>query len=231
VTAVLAWKQRIPDDAPDRPVAGELAHAINGPLAALIGNLELWAEGAGQDEPRAARALRLAYRIREIVERTLQLHRCARLERRAERIEPILCDLQLELEQRASRSGVALRLAIDPVLPRVEVDRPLLSVALLGLAENALDAMPGGGELLVRAEYAAGGDAIAITLSDSGPGIPRELRERVLEPFFSTRRSGTGLGMSIAVEVVRAHGGSVLLGDRPGGGAEVRVELPRRSRG
>jgi signal transduction histidine kinase len=227
----------MPDDAPDRSpdrsaapaLSGGLAHAINGPLAALIGNLELWLDG-DERGVRIARALRLAYRIRDIVERTLQLHRSGRLACRAERIEPILRDLKLELEQRARRAGVALQLAIDPALPRVELDRPLIDVALLALAENALDAMPGGGELCVRAEYCGGGDAIAITLSDTGPGIPSQLRERVLEPFFSTRHSGTGLGMAIAVEVVGAHGGTIALGERPGGGASVRVELPRRRR-
>lgn len=239
LTAVLAGQHRTPKHAaPDRtpdgpcaaPLAGNLAHAINGPLAALIGNLELLLDAAPGEGPRMARALRLAYRIREIVERTLQLHRCGRLERQPEWIEQILGDVQIELEQRACKAGVALRLSVDPALPRLEVDRPLVAVALLGLAENALDAMPRGGELILRAEYARGGDAIAISLIDSGPGIPLELRERVFEPFFSTKNSGTGLGMSIAGEVARAHGGRIEVGDRPGGGAAVRLELPRRAR-
>jgi signal transduction histidine kinase len=239
LTAVLAGQFRMqqhaaPDRTPDGPcappLAGSLAHAINGPLAALIGNLELLLETGSDQEGRMPRALRLAYRIREVVERTLQLHRCGRIERRPERIEQILGDVQIELEQRACRAGVALRLSVDPALPRLEVDRPLIAVALMGLAENALDAMPGGGELVLRAEYARGGDAIAISLIDSGPGIPHELRERVFEPFFSTKSGGTGLGMSIAGEVARAHGGRIEVGDRPGGGAAVRLELPRRGR-
>src|SRR5262245_21613913 len=164
-----------------------MAHAINGPLAALIGNLELLI-GSLADDLHATRALRLAYRIREVVERTLQLHRCGRVERRAERVEQILGDVLIELEQRACKAGVALRLAVDPALPRLEVDRPLVAVALVGLAENALEAMPAGGELTLRAEYARGGDAIAVTLADTGPGIPAELRERIFEPFFTTKR-------------------------------------------
>jgi signal transduction histidine kinase len=218
-----------------------MAHAINGPLAALIGNLELLVGNRGPGErtegghaphgpDRAARALRLAYRIREIVERTLQLQRCGRLQSRPERVEPILCDVQLELEQRASACGVRLALEVDPALPRIEVDRTLVVAALAGLAENALDAMPRGGVLTLRAEY-AGEDAIAITASDTGPGIPCELRERVFEPFFSTRGGGTGLGLSIAREVVRAHGGRIEIGERPGGGARVRIELPRHACG
>jgi signal transduction histidine kinase len=214
---------------PSAPLAGSMAHAINGPLAALIGNLELLNDAARPAELHAARALRLAYRIREVVERTLQLHRCGRIERRPERIEQILGDVRLELEQRACAAGVALHLAVDPALPRVEVDRPLLAVALVGLAENSLEAMGSGGELTLRAEYAAGGDAIVISVADSGPGIAPELHERIFEPFFSTKSGGTGLGMPIAREVARAHGGSIELAERPGGGALVRLELPRRA--
>jgi signal transduction histidine kinase len=216
-----------PDAPAAPPLAGSMAHAINGPLAALIGNLELMMTSASSDL-HAARALRLAYRIREVVERTLQLHRCGRIERRPERVEQILGDVRLELEQRASAAGIALRLAVDPALPRLEVDRPLVAVALVGLAENALEAMPRGGELTLRAEYTEGGDAIAVTLADTGPGIPEELRERIFEPFFSTKSGGTGLGMPIAREVACAHGGRLEIGDRPGGGAEIRLVLPRR---
>ena len=239
MTAVLAAQQqmqhesapdRSPDGPPALPLAGSMAHAINGPLAALIGNLELLLEAASDDDPRAVRALRLAYRIREVVERTLQLHRCGRIERRAERVEQILGDVRIELEQRACAAGITLELAVDPALPRVEVDRPLIAVALVGLAENALEAMSAGGELTLRAEYAGGSDAIAVILADTGPGIPIELRERIFEPFFSTKNGGSGLGMSIAREVVRAHGGRIEISDRPGGGAAVRLELPRRAR-
>jgi signal transduction histidine kinase len=237
VTAVLALQQRMPSNAPgDRadasaapPLAGSMAHAINGPLAALIGNLELLLDTPRGQDLHAARALRLAYRIREVVERTLQLHRCGRIERRPERIEQILGDVRLELEQRACAAGVELKVEADPALPRVDVDRPLVAVALVGLAENALEAMPGGGELTLRAEYVGGGEAIAITLADTGPGIPVELRERIFEPFFSTKGGGTGLGMPIAREVARAHGGRIEIGDRPGGGARIRFELPRHA--
>src|SRR5262245_7644823 len=204
------------------PLAGSMAHAINGPLAALIGNLELRMDDPLARDRHATRALRLAYRIREVVERTLQLHRCGRIERRPERVEQILGDVHIELEQRARAADVTLRLAIDPALPRLEVDRPLVAVALSGLAENALEAMSGGGELTLRAEYASGGDAIAITLADTGPGIPEELRERICEPFFTTKSGGTGLGLSIAREVARAHGGRLEIGNGPSGGAAIR---------
>jgi signal transduction histidine kinase len=238
VTAVLALQQRMHASAPGEesdapaapPLAGSMAHAINGPLAALIGNLELLLDAPRDHDTHAARALRLAYRIREVVERTLQLHRCGRVERRPERIEQILGDVRVELEQRACAARVNLRVEADPALPRLDVDRPLVAVALVGLAENALEAMTGGGELTLRAEYAGGGDAIAVTLTDTGPGIPVELRERIFEPFFSTKSGGTGLGVPIAREVARAHGGRIEIGDRPGGGACIRFELPRNAR-
>jgi two-component system sensor kinase FixL len=66
-------------------------------------------------------------------------------------------------------------------------------------------------------------------VADRGPGVPPEVRGRIFEPFVTTKRTGTGLGLSIARRVVEAHGGSLAVADRPGGGALFRVTLPRTS--
>jgi len=77
------------------------------------------------------------------------------------------------------------------------------------------------------------GEGLRITVSDRGPGIPEEARERVLAPFYRLEASrsrdtgGTGLGLAVARSIVRRHGGDITLGDRPGGGLVVSVSLPR----
>jgi signal transduction histidine kinase len=109
-------------------------------------------------------------------------------------------------------------------LPLVHADPDLLSQVLLGLLSNATAATPPGGRLQLEATAAA--DTVEIAVSDSGPGIPEDLRARVFEPFFTTRARGTGLGLAVARQIVEAHGGRIDVGDSALGGARFRVRLP-----
>ncbi len=103
----------------------------------------------------------------------------------------------------------------------------------LNLVLNAVDAMPDGGDLVVaRHEEVTLGDgrpAVSVAVSDSGPGIPAELRDRVREPFFTTKPEGkgTGLGLSVCDGLVRSHGGELRVGTGPAGGTRMLVCLPR----
>jgi two-component system NtrC family sensor kinase len=101
-----------------------------------------------------------------------------------------------------------------------------LNQALLNLISNAIDAIEGSGSVIVAT--GAEGDAYVITVSDTGQGIPDALRERVLEPFFTTKPvgQGTGLGLSITYSIVRKHGGTLDLAPREGGGTAASIRLP-----
>jgi signal transduction histidine kinase len=89
---------------------------------------------------------------------------------------------------------------------------------------NALDAMPGGGELTVHAQAVKNG--VAIIFEDNGPGIPEDRRENIFEPFFSTKEGGTGLGLTVSYNIVTAHGGTLDLIPGRGSGACFRLFLP-----
>jgi two-component system NtrC family sensor kinase len=106
----------------------------------------------------------------------------------------------------------------------------LLNQALLNLVSNAIDAIEGPGTVAVAT--GAEGDVYTITVSDTGQGIPDALRERVLEPFFTTKPvgQGTGLGLSITYSIVRKHGGTLELSHRDGGGTVAAIRLPMTSR-
>lgn len=107
-------------------------------------------------------------------------------------------------------------------------DREMLRRALLNLVLNALDVMPGGGELCVTAFRAAEG--IEIEVADSGPGIPDEAFDHLFEPFFTTKSSGTGLGLAIVERITAAHGGRILPLNCPEGGAAFTLVIPSSSR-
>ena len=118
---------------------------------------------------------------------------------------------------------------VSPDLPHVMVDKAVMVRALVNLIENALQAMPTGGRLVVGASVVRGsrGDArVAILVTDSGVGIPEHLLPRLFEPYFSTKSGGTGLGLGLARRTVEEHGGTIEIRSRPGRGTVVTLTLP-----
>jgi signal transduction histidine kinase len=120
--------------------------------------------------------------------------------------------------------AVTLEWSLAPDLPLAAADARQIEQAIGNLALNALQAMPEGGRLRVVTRRE--GERLAITLHDTGAGIPEALRERVFEPFFSTKASGTGLGLPLVREIALAHGGDLTLHCPPEGGACFTLTLP-----
>ena len=107
----------------------------------------------------------------------------------------------------------------------VSADYGMLRRAVLNLALNAIDAMPDGGELNISA--CAGRHGCEIEVCDTGPGLTDEARRRAFEPFFTTKSNGTGLGLAIVYRIAEVHGGEILAGNCPEGGAVFTLRLPR----
>lgn len=128
-----------------------------------------------------------------------------------------------EAEPGASRDH-PVRLEIDTDIPRVLGHHDPLERAVLNLIVNAREASEDGQPIVVRAAR-EGGDLL-LAVDDRGEGVPAELRDRIWEADFTTRRRGTGLGLAIVRQTVEAHGGSVGVLDRPEGGASFRIHLP-----
>jgi len=121
--------------------------------------------------------------------------------------------------------GHELRLMLRENLPEIPLDIGLIDQALTNVLENAARFTPPGRQIRVGAARWQHG--VQIRIADRGPGIPREERERVFEPFVRGEGStGTGLGLAIARAIVDAHGGTIQVADEPGGGAAIVIELP-----
>lgn len=125
------------------------------------------------------------------------------------------------------RWNIACQVEVDAF----EGDDVKLRQALRNLVENAKTAQPEGGSILVRVARVAAERAIVIEVQDDGPGVPHELRARVLEPFYTSRAEGTGLGLALTHTIAELHGGSVHIDDAeaPLGGARFRIHLPDSS--
>jgi signal transduction histidine kinase len=120
--------------------------------------------------------------------------------------------------------GIAIRSQLDDRLPFVKADPALLRQVFLNIIRNAAEACGEGGELSV-ATASAGGEVTA-AFTDDGPGIAPDMRERLFEPFASTKPSGMGVGLAISRRIVEAHGGRLEVEDASPRGARVRVVLP-----
>ena len=104
------------------------------------------------------------------------------------------------------------------------LDREVFRGALLNLVLNAEQAMPGGGQLVVRTS--AIGEGVALDMIDTGCGMNEQTREHIFDAFFSTKRGGSGLGLPTARKIIEAHGGQIRVQSEPGRGTQFTIKLP-----
>jgi signal transduction histidine kinase len=125
---------------------------------------------------------------------------------------------------------VTIAAAAPADLPPVLADPGQLQQVLINLVLNGLDATPVDGQVAIRARPLVTGErsGVAIAVSDTGPGIPAELRAKIFEPFFTTKPGGqgTGLGLAICRDIIKAHGGEITVESPPGAGTTFTVWLP-----
>jgi len=164
-------------------------------------------------------------RLDHILEDFLQFARPREFRPEPVEVEPLLRRVGDLLGSQAETRKVKLEVQVPGPLSRVPGEEERLRQVLINLALNALDATPAGGE--VRLSAGEDGRGIWVTVDDTGPGIPAALRDRIFEPFFTTKAQGSGLGLSIVHAIVTQHGGTLEVGEAPGGGAHFVLRLPQ----
>ena len=214
-------------------LAAGVAHEIRNPLAAMMNAASLLQEserlGAG-DMELAEILLEEARRINRIVGEVLVFARPPVLARRPVALAPLV-ESTMALARRDPRfcAGVVLRSDLPADLPPVLADPDRIRELLWNLLLNAAQAVGPGGRVELHGETRLNGvsPVVALRVEDSGRGIPEELRQRVFEPFETTKVSGTGLGLSLVRSIVLAHGGSIEITDSELGGACLSFWLPQ----
>lgn len=204
-----------------------VAHQIGTPLNLVSGHVQLLLQETADPSLRRRLSIvqeqvgRVASTVRELLERA-----GPRVDRRAVSLSSMLTRIADVMRWRLDASHVELILKAADSLPEVVADETQLELALLNLVANALDAMPGGGTLIVQADRSESG--VIISIRDSGMGIAPEVMQTLFDPWVTTKRpgQGTGLGLSIARNVVSSIGGTITVASEPGHGATFRVELP-----
>lgn len=213
-------------------LTGGLAHEIRNPLSTVQLNLQLLREDLDRPghaaDPRLVRRLdtleQEAARLQQILDDFLKLAGKHEVRRTLQPLNPILEACVAFYTDRLQRAGIQMRTGLADGLPAVSVDADRLKQALSNLVLNAETAMTGGGELMIATE--ANRDGVAIHVTDTGSGIPREDLDRIFQPYYSTRAGGTGLGLPTVKRIVTEHGGALDVHSEMGRGTRFTIHLP-----
>jgi signal transduction histidine kinase/FixJ family two-component response regulator len=225
-------------------LTGGIAHDFNNMLTVITGTIEILAEGVA-DRPDLHAIAKL---IDQAADRGAELTKHLLAFARKQPLQPQNVDINAMVIETAKllRPTLGEHIEIESTMSEsldvAHIDPSQLSTALLNLAVNARDAMPGGGKLtfetcnvVLDENYAhtnaevRPGDYIMIAVSDTGTGIPAELRDKVFEPFFTTKEvgKGTGLGLSMVYGFVKQSNGHVKIYSEEGHGTTIKLYLPR----
>lgn len=214
-------------------MASALAHELNQPLSAianyLSGARRLLQRGEGVD-PRAAEALekagQQALRAGEIIRRLRDFLGRGEGERRVQSLSKLVQEACALALVGAKEHGIRVHYSFSDAADRVLVDRVPIQQVVLNLVRNGLDAMIDGPrrELAVATSLADDGMAM-VSVSDTGPGVDETARQRLFQPFVTTKPAGMGVGLSISRTIVESHGGRIWTEPNPGGGAVFRFTV------
>jgi signal transduction histidine kinase len=191
-------------------MAAHVTHEVRNPLSSIALNLELLADELPNSSE--AQSLHVAIerevrRLSELTEQYLSLTRPHKPNLQSENVGELVGEALSFLKPDLDKAGVDLRVAVDAELPAVLLDEAQLRQVLHNLVRNARQAMPDGGELLVSVRTSA--EDVVLVVADDGVGMTPEVRERLFEPFLTTKGQGTGLGLAISRHIIEAHGGAI----------------------
>src|SRR5712672_1514852 len=223
-----------------------LAHEIRNPLGVIKGSAEMLSRKVAGSEPLVAELAGYisseVNRLNALVVRFLDFARPSKLELRPENISEIM-EHALE-SATASFPNAKVKVERDYAhgLPEIPVDRQMCEQVFINLITNAFQAMEAKGEgsdgtpertpegtlcLSIKREVSNGKPGVCVTVEDSGPGVPPELREQIFNPFFTSKKEGVGLGLSIVAKIVDDHRGTIRLDTDTAKGARFRVFFPQ----
>lgn len=209
-----------------------VAHELNNPLSVVIGQASLMIDSNMEPSivTRADKIFKAADRCARIVKSFLALARRKPPQRTPMAINDIINSSLELLGYQIRTAGVEVELKLNDKLPTVIGDSDQMTQVVTNLILNAAQAMANWEhkrKITVTTDYVPSA-GVVFTISDTGPGVPAEIRKRIFEPFFTTKGQvgGTGVGLSLCLNIVASHGGQILLEEAEGGGASFVVTLP-----
>lgn len=213
-----------------RMVSG-VAHELNNPITSILGFTEILLDEELPEEQgdKVRIVFAEAQRARQILQNLLAFLRYREPEKKPVDLNSVVETIAALRRYELSRRDIDLSTDMDPNLPTTLIDVDQIQLVLLNLLNNAAEAMPPKGQRQIRIGTRGGEDTVTFWVSDTGVGIPESIRERVFDPFYSTKpgNANTGLGLTLSKDIVEYHQGRIRLRSSSIGGTRVQVELPR----
>ena len=208
-------------------VTAIVAHEIRNPLSTIGGFARAISRQPDKKDTTQRNAriiIEEVERLEQILQSLLDFTKPSKPDLVLHNIEPIITSISNMIRQEAEAGGVELDIQVEEDLPEVHVDERQLHQVMLNLTKNALEAMPDGGRLQIGARKIA--ETVEVYVSDTGEGIPEEHLEQIFDTFFTTKRTGTGLGLSLTRKIVQEHGGELHVSSQPSEGTTLVIALP-----
>jgi len=209
-------------------VSGGVAHEVKNPLNAILLHVEVArakiANGNTEVGPEMEIISREILRLDRVVKTFLDFTRPVELNLGIVPVQELVAEILDLARPQAEGSQIRVSVSQEAEAAEVRVDRDLLKQAFLNIVVNAIEAMPAGGELGVHSS--ANEASAEIRISDTGPGIPPELRDKIFRLYFTTKKEGSGIGLAMAFRIVQLHDGTIDFTSEPGKGTTFFIRLP-----
>ena len=219
-------------------MAAVVAHEINNPLSGILTYARLlrkWIENDETDEKHrdeAKQCLELiaseSRRCGDLVKNLLTFSRTAPMNPEPTDLQAVVERMVRLVQHKLEMTGIQLQVDFAPDLPRIYCDAAQIEQVLVALVMNSIDAMPRGGNLWIRARVLPDSDQIEIQVRDDGSGIPPEILPHIFEPFLTTKESGRGVGLGLAIShsIIERHHGRIEVQSEVGRGTTFTIRLP-----
>ena len=213
-------------------LAGGLAHEIKNPLSTLNIYLQLLQEElesmTGENSKRVYMKIQVlqkeVQRLEQILNDFLRFARGQKLELKDHDMNEILDEVADFVTPEIKQKKILILKSYDADLPQCRLDSNLIKQAILNIIINAEQAMENGGELMIRTSKDK--KYIQIDITDTGPGIPKDIIDKIFQVYFSTKKTGTGLGLPTAKRIIEDHRGTISVQSEEGKGTSFSIKLP-----
>lgn len=210
-------------------LAAGMAHEIRNPLTSIRGFLQLLQRKYGRQGPEQEYfqiMLEELDRINLIIKEFLSLARPSQPQLKITDINELISEAMLLAEQEALMNEVMLEFIKSDNLPLVFLDPAQIKQVILNLISNAIQATGPKGYVQVKSFYDSEENMLVVSVQDNGPGIPPDKLLLIFEPFYTTKESGTGLGLTLSLRIVESHGGKIKVSSKVGEGSCFSICLP-----
>ena len=213
-------------------LAAGVAHEINNPLTGILTNASLLLDDLPNEDPRREDVdviVKETIRCREIVKRLLDFARQTKPQKQRVDVNSIIESIILLVRNQTSFRDISVQKNLSDKIPEIMADKDQIQQVFINIIINAAEAMSKGGTLIIDTLLSSAEDFIMIKFADTGQGIPENLKEKIFDPFYTTKENGTGLGLSISYGIIEQHGGGINVDSTFGEGTIFTIELPIHS--